>query len=105
MGGNRFGTKPAYEVIKSVGGGIHIGIVNLIRVTGKNDLSASADPSDYRFGFQRREILSLIDNHELVGNTAAANVTERFDHNAAGAHQVDTAAVFVAHVEVAQHFQ
>ncbi len=47
----------ADDVVESVRGRVHVGIVNLIRVAGKDDLCAVADARDDGLGFERREVL------------------------------------------------
>src|SRR6185503_2490963 len=91
--GDRFRAEFADDVDEAVGGGIDVGIVDLIRVAGENDFRAVANAGDDGFHFERREVLGLVDDHELVGDAAAADVTERLHNNCAGTHQVAAAAV------------
>ncbi|MPN30988.1 hypothetical protein SDC9_178459 [bioreactor metagenome] len=49
--------------------------------------------------------MRLINNHELIGDAASADITERLHDDAAGTHQVAAAPVLMAHVQVAQHLQ
>src|ERR1035437_806232 len=91
--------EPADDVIKSIRGAVHIRVINLIRVAGENDFRAAADACDDGLGFELREILRLVNNHELVGDAAATDVAQRLDDDAAAAHQVGGAAMFVAHVQ------
>jgi len=49
--------------------------------------------------------LRLVNDHELVRDATPANITQRLDDNRAAAHEVAAAAMVVAHVQVAQHFQ
>ena len=62
-----------------------------------------ANSCDDRLGLEWCEILRLIDDHELIGDAAPPDITQRLNHDAAGAHQVPAAAVFMAHVQVAEH--
>src|SRR5262249_39672872 len=95
---HRLGSESADYIIEPIRGRVYVRIVNLIRITGKDDLGAVSHASDDGFGFQRSEVLSLVNDHELIGDAAATNVTQSFHHNAPGAHQVSTASVFMAHV-------
>ena len=56
--------KTADDVVETVGGGIDIRIVNLIRVPGENDFGAVADACDDGFDFERRQVLGFVDDHE-----------------------------------------
>ena len=80
-------------------------LFTLVGIAGEDDLGAMSDAGDNGLGFQGCEILGLVNDHELIGDAAATNVAQRLDHNAAGAHQVAAAAMFVPHVQVAEHFQ
>ena len=95
----------ADDVVEPVRGAVHVRIVNLVGIAGEDDFRAAADTGDDGFDFERREVLRLVNDHELVRNAAPADVAQRLHHDVAGAHQVAAAAVFVAHVQVAQHFQ
>ena len=98
MGGQGLLAKFAYDVVEAVGGGVHIGIIDLIGITGENNLRPMADARDDGFDFQRGEVLRLVDDHKLMGDAAPANVAQGLDHDGAGAHQVVAAAMLVAHV-------
>jgi len=64
------------EVAEAVGGGVEIGVVDLVDVAGEDDLGAFAGPGDNGFDFVGGEVLDFIDDHELVGDGAAADVGE-----------------------------
>src|ERR1035437_9461061 len=105
MRGDGLVAEPADDVIESIRGAVHIRVINLIRVAGKDDFRTAADARDDGLGFERRQILRLVNDHELVGDAAATDVAQRLDDDAAAAHEVGGAAMFVAHVQVAQHFE
>src|ERR1043166_5198759 len=87
LSGHRYRAEPADNVIESVGGRVHIRIINLVRITSENDFGPMAGPGDDGLGLQWCEVLALANNHELIGDAAAANITQGFDDDAAGAHE------------------
>src|SRR5436190_9495979 len=101
MCGNGFCPEAADQEVESIRGGIEVRVIDLVRVAGKDDLSAAANTGDDGLSFERSQVLRLVDDHELVGNAAATNVAQRLNDDAAGAHEVSTAAMFVAHVKIA----
>ena len=72
---------------------------------GEDDLGPVADAGDDGLDLQGRQILSLIDHHELVCDAATADVTERFDHNHPRTHKVGGTPMLVAHIQVTQHLE
>ena len=76
-----------------------------LRREGGGQLRAFAHARDDGFDFERREVLRFVDDHVLVGDAAAADVTEGLDDHEAGADQVVAAAMFVAHVQVAEQLK
>ena len=73
----------ADDVVEAVGGGVHVGIVNLVGIAGEDDLRTVAHARDDGLDFERREVLRLVNDHELIGDAAAANVAQRFYHDVA----------------------
>src|SRR5438876_1090848 len=63
-----------------------------------DDFEAEAAELGTSEEFHRGEVLSLVDDHELMGDAAPANVAQGLDYDGAGAHQVVAAAMLVAHV-------
>src|SRR6266496_4928197 len=64
--------KTADDVIKAVRGGIDVGIIDLVGITGENDFGAMANPRDDGLGLEGREVLCLVDDHELIGDALPA---------------------------------
>src|SRR5712692_9935116 len=67
------------HVHQAVRGGVHVRVVDLVRVAGEDDLGVVADAGDDGLHLVRREVLRLVDDDVLVGDAAAADVRERLD--------------------------
>ncbi len=105
VGGDRLLAEPAHDEIEAVRGRVDVRVVDLVGVAREHDLGAVPDAGDDRLGFERREILRLVDDHELVGDAAPADVGERLHDDRPGAHEVPAAPAFVPHVEVAEQLE
>ena len=73
----------AFEVLRqkaqAVGTGIHIGIVDLLRVAREHHLGAFSGSGEDRLHFVGRKVLGLVHDHVLLGDGAAPDVGERLD--------------------------
>lgn len=105
MGGDGLAFELRHDVVEAVGTAVDIRVVDLVGIAGEDDLGPLPHAGDDGFDFERGQILGLVDDHELVRDGAAADVAESFDDDGAAADEVSAAAAFVAHVEVAEHFE
>src|SRR5436190_17333478 len=64
-----------------------------------------ADAGYNRLHFLRCEVLRFIDYHKLVGDAPSADIAQGLNQTAARAHQVVTAAMLLAHVQIAQKLE
>ena len=74
--------EPLHRVAQAVAGGVEVGVVDLVRVAGEDDLGAFAGAADDGLDLVRREVLGLVDDHELAGDRAAADVGQRLELDA-----------------------
>jgi hypothetical protein len=68
------------DVGQAVGRAVEVGVVDLPDVAGEDDLGALADAGDDGLDLVGREVLGLVDDHELVGDGSAADVGQRLEH-------------------------
>ena len=73
---------------QAVGGGIQVRVVNLSNVAAQHNLGAIANAAHNGLDLMGAEILGLVNDHELVGNGATANVGQRLHDQFAGRHQL-----------------
>ena len=77
-------------VRQAIGGLVEVGVVDLADVAGEDEFRALANAAGDGLDLVRREVLGLVDEHELVGDGAAADVGEGLEHQrAVGDHLVD----------------
>ena len=63
---------------QSVARSVHIGVVDLVRIAGEDDLGVGTAPGDDSLDLMRREILRFVDDQELIRKRATTDVRERF---------------------------
>jgi hypothetical protein len=68
MAGDVFTFELFNHVSQAVAGRIYIGIINLIGISGQDNLGALTGAGNNCFDFMRRQVLRLIDDHVLFGN-------------------------------------
>ncbi len=79
MGGDFLSTESVAGVDEAVGAAVHIRIIDLGGVTDHDELGTLGHTGDDGLGFQRSELLGLVEDKEAVGNGAASDVAESFD--------------------------
>ncbi len=67
------------EEAEPVGGGVHIGVVNLVRIAREHDLGAFARAGEDGLDLVGREVLGFVHDEVLLGDGAAADVGEGLD--------------------------
>src|SRR5438874_5276778 len=80
------------HVDEAIAGRVHVGIVDLVRVAGEDDLGVVADAGDDRLHLVRRQVLRLVDDDVLIWNASSADVGERLDRHQAEIDQLAVAA-------------
>ena len=56
------------QVHNAVGGSVQIGVVDLVRVTGQDDLGAHPGPGNDGLDLVWGKVLGLVHDHELLGD-------------------------------------
>jgi len=79
MSCDRLPAKTVASVNQTIGAAVHIGVVNLGRVSDQDQLRAAGHASNDGLGFQRGQVLGLIQNKETIGDGSTPDVTECFD--------------------------
>src|SRR5690606_15625389 len=90
--------QPIREHREAVTSGVHIGVVDLVRVTCQDYLRTLATPRHHRFDLMRGEVLGLVHNHKLLRQTPPANVSERLYLNLTRIEQILKTAIVPAPV-------
>ena len=75
----RLTAKPVASVNKPVRPAVHIRVIDLGRIANHDQLRSTGHARHHGLGFERRELLGLVEHEEAVRNRAAANVAERLD--------------------------
>ncbi len=88
MAGNALALHALDDVREPVAGRVEVRVVDLPDVAAEHDLGAVADPGDDRLHLVGREVLRLVDDHELVRDAASADVGDRLEHELARRHEL-----------------
>jgi len=67
------------DVDEAVRRGVHVGVVDLVRVAREHDLRSLAGAGDDRLHLVGREVLRLVDDQELAGDAPAPDVGQGLD--------------------------
>ncbi len=67
------------QVGESVGGGVHVGVVDLVGVAREHDLGAVPRPGEDRLHLMRGQVLGLVDDDVLVRDAPSADVGQGLD--------------------------
>ena len=57
-------TEPLDQECEAIGEGVDVGVVDLVRIAGENDLGSLPDARDDRFDLERRQILGFVDDEK-----------------------------------------
>src|SRR5205823_10243688 len=71
---------------------VDVRIVDLVGIAGEDDLRPVAGARDDRLYLVRREVLRLVDDHELVRQRSTANVRQRLDLDLAALQELGVGA-------------
>jgi len=74
MAGDFFSLQPFNEIGQTVAACVQVGVVNLFRIAGENDLGPLTNASHEGLNHVGRKILSFITDHKLLGNRSSPNI-------------------------------